>query len=110
MEDLFGTFEHVFGHSRQAGNLDAVAFVGATFNDLAIDVVGNAFMHNMVRIIVGTLLEVARGRLSPGAIDRAFASLSRADLGITAPAQGLYLESIDHELALEGTWPYHPAP
>jgi tRNA pseudouridine38-40 synthase len=77
---------------------------------LAIDVVGNAFMHNMVRIIVGTLLEVARGRLSPGAIDRAFASLSRADLGMTAPAQGLYLESIDHELALEGTWPYHPAP
>ena len=77
---------------------------------LAIDVVGSGFMHNMVRIIVGTLLEVARGRLSPGAIDRAFASLSRADLGMTAPAQGLYLESIDHELALEGTWPYHPAP
>jgi tRNA pseudouridine38-40 synthase len=77
---------------------------------LAVDVVGNAFMHNMVRIIVGTLLEVARGRLAPGAVDRALASKSRSDLGMTAPAQGLYLENIDHELALEETWPYHPAP
>jgi tRNA pseudouridine38-40 synthase len=77
---------------------------------LAIDVVGNAFMHNMVRIIVGTLLEVARGRLTPGAIDRGLASKSRADLGITAPAHGLYLESIDHGLALDDTWPYHLSP
>jgi tRNA pseudouridine38-40 synthase len=77
---------------------------------LAIDVVGNAFMHNMVRIIVGTLLEVARGRLAPGAIVRGLASKSRGDLGMTAPAQGLYLESIDHSLSLDDAWPYHPAP
>ena len=77
---------------------------------LAIDVVGNAFMHNMVRIIVGTLLDVASRRLSPGAIERGLATKSRADLGITAAAQGLYLESIEHGLALEDTWPYHPAP
>jgi tRNA pseudouridine38-40 synthase len=77
---------------------------------LAIDVVGNAFMHNMVRIIVGTLLEVARGRLAPGAIDRGLASKSRGDLGMTAPPQGLYLESIDHSLSLDDAWPYHPAP
>ena len=77
---------------------------------LAIDVVGNAFMHNMVRIIVGTLLEVARGRLEPGAVGRGLASKSRSDLGMTAPAQGLYLENIEHGLALEETWPYHPAP
>jgi len=77
---------------------------------LAIDVVGNAFMHNMVRIIVGTLLEVARGRRAPGAIDRGLSSKSRADLGMTAPAHGLYLEGIDHRVALEDTWPYHPVP
>jgi tRNA pseudouridine38-40 synthase len=77
---------------------------------LAIDVVGNAFMHNMVRIIVGTLLEVGRGRLAPGAIDRGLASRSRADLGITAAAHGLYLESIEHTLAVDEVWPYHPAP
>jgi tRNA pseudouridine38-40 synthase len=77
---------------------------------LAIDVVGSGFMHNMVRIIVGTLLDVARRRLPSGAILRGLASKSRADLGITAAAQGLYLESIEHKLALEDAWPYHPAP
>src|SRR5260221_840588 len=77
---------------------------------LAIDVVGSGFMHNMVRIIVGTLLDVARRRLPPGAIERGLASKSRGDLGMTAAAQGLYLENIEHKLALEDAWPYHPAP
>jgi tRNA pseudouridine38-40 synthase len=60
-----------------------------------VDVRGNAFMHNMVRILVGTIVDVARGRLEPGAIARALASKQRSDGGITAPADGLYLESID---------------
>jgi tRNA pseudouridine38-40 synthase len=72
---------------------------------LAVDVVGNAFLHNMVRIIVGSLLDVGRRRLSPGALARALAGGSRADLGITASAHGLYLESIDHTLTLEDGWP-----
>jgi len=77
---------------------------------LAIDVVGNAFMHNMVRIIVGSLLDVARGRRERGTIEKALRGGTRADLGMTAPAHGLYLESIDHSLALEDAWPYHPLP
>jgi tRNA pseudouridine38-40 synthase len=77
---------------------------------LAIDVIGNAFMHNMVRIIVGSLLDVARGRRERGTIERALHGGTRSDLGMTAPAQGLYLESIEHSLALEDAWPYHPSP
>ena len=44
------------------------------------------------------------------AIGKAIASRSRADLGMTAPAHGLYLENIDHTLALESPWPYHDLP
>jgi tRNA pseudouridine38-40 synthase len=77
---------------------------------LAVDVVGNAFMHNMVRIMVGSLLDIARGRLAAGSIEKALLGGTRADLGITAPAHGLYLESIDHSLALEDAWPYHLSP
>ncbi len=62
---------------------------------IAIAVSGTAFMHNMVRILVGTLVDVARGQLDEGAITRAIASGDRNDLGTTAPAHGLCLEHID---------------
>ncbi|MFO0757278.1 MAG: tRNA pseudouridine(38-40) synthase TruA [Byssovorax sp.] len=70
-----------------------------------VDVKGDAFLHNMVRILVGTLVDVARERLAPGAIARALASRDRGDAGITAPPDGLYLWHIN--LRDEGTdaWP-----
>ncbi|AKT36771.1 tRNA pseudouridine(38-40) synthase TruA [Chondromyces crocatus] len=72
---------------------------------LRVDVEGSAFMHNMVRILVGTLVDVGRGRLAPGAIGRALASCNRRDAGITAPPDGLRLERV--HLRDEGTeaWP-----
>jgi len=70
-----------------------------------IDVHGSAFLHNMVRIIVGTLADLARGRLQPGAFSRAFLSGSRADLGITAPAQGLCLQNVQLEPDAASSWP-----
>jgi tRNA pseudouridine38-40 synthase len=66
-----------------------------------IVVEGSAFMHNMVRIIAGTLVDVARGHLDEGAVTRAIESGSRDDLGTTAPAHGLVLE----EIHLEGAEP-----
>ncbi|HEY3592769.1 MAG TPA: tRNA pseudouridine(38-40) synthase TruA [Polyangiaceae bacterium] len=72
---------------------------------LAIDVVGNAFLHNMVRILVGSLLDVGSGRLARGALSRALQTKKRADLGITAPAHALCLEHIEHTLPIERAWP-----
>ena len=69
-----------------------------------IEVVGTAFMHNMVRILVGTLMDVARKRLEPGAVTRALESHRREHLGITAPADGLYLVSMT--LSNNGTSPW----
>jgi tRNA pseudouridine38-40 synthase len=71
---------------------------------LWITVEGDAFLHNMVRIIVGTLLDVARARKPPGAAARALASRERKDAGITAPPDGLVLDRV--WLSDEGTDPF----
>lgn len=52
---------------------------------------GNGFLYNMVRILAGTLISVGTGKLEEGAIARALTSMSRLDLGVTAPAHGLTL-------------------
>ena len=54
---------------------------------------GNGFLHNMVRILVGTLVEVGRGERSPGSIPELFGS-KRAEAGFLAPAKGLCLEEV----------------
>jgi tRNA pseudouridine38-40 synthase len=74
---------------------------------LEIAVTGNAFLFNMVRIIVGTLVDVGRDKLSSGAISRAIASGDRLHLGMTAPAAGLFLEHIELKDHGHDEWPYH---
>ena len=73
---------------------------------IAVVVEGNAFLYNMVRILVGTLIDVGRGRLEAGAVERALASRDRGDAGTTAPAHGLVLERVDVDVAGAGErWP-----
>lgn len=59
--------------------------------DLIVRVTGNGFLYNMVRIIVGTLLEVGYGRITPGKIPQILEAKDRAAAGPTAPAKGLTL-------------------
>ena len=61
---------------------------------LSIVVSGNAFLYNMVRIIAGTAVEAGLEKLPPDSFSRAFQSLSRLDLGMTAPAGGLELTEV----------------
>jgi tRNA pseudouridine38-40 synthase len=65
---------------------------------LSLTFVGNAFLYNMVRILVGTLIDVGRGQRPEGTIALALASGRRSDAGMTAPAVGLTLEHIDVQL------------
>ena len=51
-------------------------------------------MRHMVRTLVGTMLEVAGGRLSEDAFARLLEGSAREHAGDTAPAHGLYLESV----------------
>jgi tRNA pseudouridine38-40 synthase len=64
----------------------------------AVVVEGDAFLYNMVRILVGTVVDVGRGRLQAGAVARALEARDRRAAGTTAPAHGLVLEEVDVEL------------
>ena len=54
----------------------------------------DGFLYNMVRIMVGTLAEVAEGRMTPESIPERLDSLDRGSFGRTAPAEGLYLNRV----------------
>lgn len=64
---------------------------------VAIEVVGNAFLRNMVRIIVGTLLEVGVGRRTPPWVAEVLAGRDRNRAGPTAPGSGLTLTEVHFE-------------
>ncbi len=59
--------------------------------DLVIRVCGNGFLYNMVRIIVGTLMEVGQGKREPEDMPHILAARNRSAAGPTAPARGLTL-------------------
>jgi len=61
---------------------------------LRLEIAANGFLHHMVRIVVGTLLECGSGRRSPGSIPGILAAGDRAFGGPTAPARGLYLAGV----------------
>ena len=63
--------------------------------EIHITVTGNGFLHNMVRILVGTLIEVGRGTRSADSIPSLFGG-KRADAGFLAPAQGLCLMEVEY--------------
>jgi len=58
---------------------------------------GNGFLHHMVRNLVGTMLDVGRGYRKVEAIEGMLAARSRAAAGPTAPAEGLFLDSVEYE-------------
>ncbi len=61
---------------------------------------GNGFLYNMVRIIVGTLLMVSQGKISPDDIPEIINSKQRKNAGRTAPPQGLFLNKVFYDEVL----------
>lgn len=64
-------------------------------DELIFEVTGNGFLHHMVRIMVGTLLEVGRGERDPDSIAMLFGA-ARADAGELIPACGLCLMEVNY--------------
>ncbi len=64
--------------------------------EIHIVIQGDGFLYHMVRIIAGTLLEVARGHRRPSYVDQLLAESDRQQSGPTLPPQGLVLEWIKY--------------
>jgi tRNA pseudouridine38-40 synthase len=64
---------------------------------LTIFVSGDAFLKHMVRNIIGTLVEVGRGKMDRSEVKRILDSGDRRQAGPTAPASGLFLVSVDYD-------------
>ena len=83
----------------RGGTVRAVRSIELVRRDdvLRVTVRGNAFLHRMVRIIVGTLAGCATGYRDVAFAERALASRERGAAGPTAPAHGLYLAGVRYE-------------
>ncbi len=64
---------------------------------LVVTVKGNAFLHSMVRTIVGTLVAVGRGQRAPEWVDEVLKACDRRAAGENAPAQGLVFWDVSYE-------------
>lgn len=64
---------------------------------LSFRITADAFMRNMVRVLVGTMLDVASGRRTVESFHQLLKGASRSEAGDTAPPHGLYLESVAYD-------------
>ena len=93
--------EHDFSSFRAAGcgahtpnrRIDRIE-VGRDGDLVHIDVWGNAFLRNMVRIVAGTLVEAGRGKRDAQSISEVLQARDRRLAGQTAPPQGLFLVEV----------------
>ena len=63
---------------------------------IIIELTGNGFLYNMVRIIAGTLLEVGQGKIEPEDIPEIIKNGDRKKAGRTLPPHGLYLVEVNY--------------
>jgi tRNA pseudouridine38-40 synthase len=74
--------------------IDEIAIGEPDPHRIDVDVRGNAFLRNMVRILVGTLVEVGEGRFTASQVAEIVKSGDRTRAGQTAPAHGLCLVEV----------------
>jgi tRNA pseudouridine38-40 synthase len=65
-------------------------------NIIEIEINGNGFLWNMVRIILGTLIEAGKGKLKPQDVENILNAKKRADAGPMVPAKALFLKDVEY--------------
>lgn len=73
-----------------------------------LEITGDGFLYHMVRIIMGTLIEVGQGKIDPAVIPDLLQAGDRTKMGMTMPPEGLTLEKVyfREELFGDDSWPY----
>lgn len=97
--------EHDFAAFRAAGctaktttrRVDSIALTRPELGVIEVDIRGNAFLRQMVRILVGTLTEVGTGKRQVAQVAEILAGKDRTKAGITAPAHGLELMEVRYD-------------
>jgi tRNA pseudouridine38-40 synthase len=86
------------GDEAREGNIRTIFESGWTEDGdvLTYRVRGNGFLHHMVRNLVGTFVDAGRGRTETEEIGRILQVRSRDAAGATAPARGLFLDSVEY--------------
>lgn len=102
-ENFIGThdFSAFMSQGSKISDTIRTVFNSAVYNEgddmIIFKVVANGFLYNMVRIMAGTLLEVAGNKIQPEEIEKIILSKNRKNAGFTAPAHGLYLNLVSYE-------------
>jgi tRNA pseudouridine38-40 synthase len=100
--DLSTRLAEMPGEEGGAGNVRRIVSsefrfkAGQSEEVLTYRVRGNGFLHHMVRNLVGTFLDMGRGHLAAEDIPLILEERSRSAAGATAPARGLFLESVEY--------------
>jgi tRNA pseudouridine38-40 synthase len=65
-------------------------------NILIFTIKADRFLRNMVRAIVGTMVQVGRGKINPEEFERIILLKDRSSAGMSAPAKGLFLVAVEY--------------
>ncbi|MEL7607756.1 MAG: tRNA pseudouridine(38-40) synthase TruA [Sedimentibacter saalensis] len=84
--------------SKTKSTVRTINFINIEDNDgiIEIDVNGNGFLWNMVRIILGTLIEAGKEKLSPEDVKNILETKKRAEAGPMVPAKALFLKDVEY--------------
>ena len=90
----FSAFRSTHCQAKMTSRTIDKIIISKKYDCIEIRVQGKSFMHNQVRIIVGTLIKVGINKLNELSVKEILNSRDRKRAGPTAPAEGLYLEKI----------------